>query len=295
MSGRKCTLDDARREAAPAPLSPADLAGLEAMLGLLLRPLEHPGPGEWSARVCREAESLCGIRGATASIAGRGEPGGARLVLSLAGAAAPAALGRWAAIERLLAPAVRAGAAAWARREAHLRSLCLAVDAGPAPAFLCAPDGRVLHGNPASAGLPDIAGGPAGLREQAWALARRAASEARGADTLEQHHPGSGWLLRATPLPAPEGEPLVLVSVERRAGAALSDEELRERFRLTDREVEVARLLADGLSNAEIAARLHISPFTARNHVENTMGKLGVPRRSRVGPLLAGGGARHVA
>ncbi|MEW5931186.1 MAG: helix-turn-helix transcriptional regulator, partial [Gemmatimonadota bacterium] len=197
---------------------------------------------------------------------------------------------RWAALERLLAPAVRAGAAAWAQREARVSSLALAVDASPAPTFLCAADGRVLHANPAAAGLPDIAEGTAPLREQVRALACRAAVPSRGGgDPCGPHRPGSGWRLRATPLaPDTDGAELVMVTVEHGAPAALTDRELRERFRLTEREVEIARLLADGLSNAEIAARLHISPFTARNHVENTMGKLGVPRRSRVGPVLAG-------
>lgn len=45
--------------------------------------------------------------------------------------------------------------------------------------------------------------------------------------------------------------------------------------RITDREREVLRLLAEGLSNADIATRLHISVHTVRNHVGNLAGKLG--------------------
>ena len=44
---------------------------------------------------------------------------------------------------------------------------------------------------------------------------------------------------------------------------------------LTAREVEVLRLLARGLSNKQIAARLVISPKTARNHVEHIYAKIG--------------------
>lgn len=45
---------------------------------------------------------------------------------------------------------------------------------------------------------------------------------------------------------------------------------------LTTRELEVLRLLAEGLSNAAIASRLTISVHTVRNHVANILGKLGV-------------------
>ncbi|MEO8292413.1 MAG: response regulator transcription factor [Actinomycetota bacterium] len=43
---------------------------------------------------------------------------------------------------------------------------------------------------------------------------------------------------------------------------------------LTAREIEVLRLLRDGLTNAEIAARLYISTKTAGNHVSNLLAKL---------------------
>ena len=49
---------------------------------------------------------------------------------------------------------------------------------------------------------------------------------------------------------------------------------------LTEREVEVLRLLAQGMPNKEIAARLIISERTAKFHVSSIMGKLGATNRT---------------
>jgi predicted ATPase/DNA-binding NarL/FixJ family response regulator len=53
-------------------------------------------------------------------------------------------------------------------------------------------------------------------------------------------------------------------------------------IRLTAREVEVAALVAEGLSNREIAARMVISPRTAETHVRHIMDKLGFTARSQI-------------
>jgi HD-GYP domain-containing protein (c-di-GMP phosphodiesterase class II) len=52
---------------------------------------------------------------------------------------------------------------------------------------------------------------------------------------------------------------------------------------LTQREVEVLRLLARGLSNREIAERLVISPKTVGNHAEHIYGKIGCSNRAAAG------------
>ena len=70
------------------------------------------------------------------------------------------------------------------------------------------------------------------------------------------------------------------------AGRPLTDEELRDRYGLTARQVSVARLMAEGCSNAEIATRLSVSYFTARNHAEQVLAKFGVPARAAIGALL---------
>ena len=50
---------------------------------------------------------------------------------------------------------------------------------------------------------------------------------------------------------------------------------------LSAREHEVLELIAEGLTNAEIAERLVISPVTARNHVSNILTKLRVTNRTQ--------------
>ena len=49
---------------------------------------------------------------------------------------------------------------------------------------------------------------------------------------------------------------------------------------LTEREVEVLRLMAEGLKNQEIADRLVVSLNTIRYHSKNIFGKLGVDNRT---------------
>jgi len=56
-------------------------------------------------------------------------------------------------------------------------------------------------------------------------------------------------------------------------------------FRLTDREREVLALIAEGLSNAEIAERLTISLSTVKFHVGNILRQLGVSSRTEAAAL----------
>ena len=67
-----------------------------------------------------------------------------------------------------------------------------------------------------------------------------------------------------------------LRSVLRRAGRA----EAAGSTTLTRRELEVLRLLADGLDQAEIAERLVISPKTVGTHIERVLSKLGAHSRA---------------
>jgi len=53
----------------------------------------------------------------------------------------------------------------------------------------------------------------------------------------------------------------------------------RDRAELTPRELEVLRLLAEGVGTQDMAVRLHVSPNTIRNHVRSLLGKLGASTR----------------
>ncbi len=63
---------------------------------------------------------------------------------------------------------------------------------------------------------------------------------------------------------------------------------LRQKYRLTPTQARVATLLADRLTNAEIASELRVRPNTARRHTEAVLWRLGVSSRFQVFGTLAG-------
>ena len=70
---------------------------------------------------------------------------------------------------------------------------------------------------------------------------------------------------------------LVLGEFRRLAAEPVGDEDGRPN--LTERETEVLRLVAKGLSYRQIAERLMLSHRTVQNHVQNTLGKLQLHNR----------------
>ena len=81
------------------------------------------------------------------------------------------------------------------------------------------------------------------------------------------------------------GDALLAPSITRRLIAEFASRPGVRRARppelddLTARELEILTLVAQGLSNEEIAARLVISPLTAKTHVSRVLGKLGARDR----------------
>jgi DNA-binding NarL/FixJ family response regulator len=51
---------------------------------------------------------------------------------------------------------------------------------------------------------------------------------------------------------------------------------------MTRREREIIRLIADGLSNKEIAQRLNVATFTVKSHVHNVLEKLTLRTRAQI-------------
>jgi DNA-binding NarL/FixJ family response regulator len=75
--------------------------------------------------------------------------------------------------------------------------------------------------------------------------------------------------------------PHIAAKVLQRVRATSSSPEIADTIRaeLSDREVEVLKLIANGTDNAQIAAELHISPKTVKNHISNILMKLQIDNR----------------
>jgi DNA-binding NarL/FixJ family response regulator len=75
--------------------------------------------------------------------------------------------------------------------------------------------------------------------------------------------------------------PSIAGKVLQRVRATSSVSEIAETIRaeLSDREIEVLKLIANGKDNAMIAAELHISPKTVKNHISNILMKLQIDNR----------------
>lgn len=175
---------------------------------------------------------------------------------------------------------------------------------GRARVVLAAPDGpALLHGLAAlaPADRPDVVvmdvemPGPTGIETTARLAAAYPGVEVLVFSVFEDdarlfaaiEAGASGYLLKDQPLPdllaaledlaaggAPMAPPLARRLLERvRRPTA-------EPLPLTTREVDVLRAVAEGLTNAEIAARLFVSPTTVKTHVRHLYEKLHVSSRA---------------
>ena len=70
------------------------------------------------------------------------------------------------------------------------------------------------------------------------------------------------------------------------APASFRVERERSKPNLTEREKEVLRLVCDGLTNAEIASRLHVSRETVKSELKRIFRKIGVGNRTQAAVLL---------
>ena len=75
--------------------------------------------------------------------------------------------------------------------------------------------------------------------------------------------------------------PAIAAKLLQRVRATSTQPEIANQIRaeLSDREIEVLKLIANGKDNAVIAAELHISPKTVKNHISNILMKLQIDNR----------------
>jgi DNA-binding CsgD family transcriptional regulator len=284
------------------------LASLERALHTLLSPFDYSGAGDWLDAAFGAMSEVTGtnfrmptvMAGETAWDAIEGMLD--RHVSSVDADTAGPGDARRAAMLRVLVPPFKAGVSEWRRLASRRIELARLLDALPDAVLMYDSAGALVHANPRAAelfGMPGAGGPGAQVRTEAqrlaWSMAAAAqrsitqATSQNATDALREVRAdgrvyrlrgmlASGWM--------PGGEAGVLVTAAFELVNPLTDIELRSRYGLSAREIEVARLVASGLSNNEVAEKLGVSYFTARNHVERVLAKLGVGNRSRVGAVL---------
>jgi ATP/maltotriose-dependent transcriptional regulator MalT len=73
----------------------------------------------------------------------------------------------------------------------------------------------------------------------------------------------------------------VEVPVPAAPGQFVRDEKKRASLGITDRELEILQLIAEGLSTREMAQRIHVSENTVKTHASRVFAKLGARRRTQ--------------
>lgn len=86
---------------------------------------------------------------------------------------------------------------------------------------------------------------------------------------------------------SPRAARVVMAQVIAAPGAAGRGEAAERVSTLTERELDVARLVAQGLSNPEIAQRLYVSEATVKTHLSAASAKLGVTNRVQLAVLVS--------
>ncbi len=87
--------------------------------------------------------------------------------------------------------------------------------------------------------------------------------------------------IKAASLGESLSSPTIASKVLQRVRASSTQPEIESTIRaeLSDREIEVLKLIANGKDNAMIAGELHISPKTVKNHISNILMKLQIDNR----------------
>ena len=125
-------------------------------------------------------------------------------------------------------------------------------------------------------------------RGRAWEAANARIDLGQCLVRMNRHVDAADVLEQANARAQEMGSPPLVARADEVAKASRGRGREKEPWRpLTVREFEVARLIAEGLTNAEIAAELSVSPKTVSAHVEHILAKLGVGRRTEVAAWAA--------
>lgn len=205
---------------------------------------------------------------------------------------------------RFLRPVLRSAAQSWKDLANRRESLTVIVDDSAEPMAVYASSGKLVHRNRAMSQLlrSGVAQGnlePVSreLAIEVGDVARLDAESIARAGSFSREIPVGSDLYRltATRVDAIVGMPgAVLIRAQRTSHRSLDIRRLRRRFTLTEREAEVAVLLARGKSNRSIAKLLRISEHTTRRHTERVLAKLRIQSRSQVAFRLAPDGALDI-
>lgn len=204
-------------------------------------------------------------------------------------------------ILELLQPAFAAGVRSALLGATWQTELRRELDAGAAGIAISDPKGRLLHATPRLLQL--VQNDPEGSRilscisrvstDVGALLRRQDTSELAPIPARSLQTRLGRYTLRASLLRTPEllgQSSLVMLIVDAPGPVALpSRTTLRAQWGLTEREAEVALLLAEGARNRDVARLIGATEHTARRHTERILTKLGVTSRGAVGSAIRGG------
>jgi DNA-binding CsgD family transcriptional regulator len=217
-----------------------------------------------------------------------GEPGMTGILFGRAAREQPFSEREVGALRRALpalAGAVRRATrvAATEERRAALEAIAATTVTRPLVAF--APSGAVLWMSPAAETLLDRRAVPRSLIAEVrrvGALASDAHPLAPRACAITEGEPLRAELSIAR---APRGDTVIVAELAAPAARDRGLEALAREHDLTRAETDVLRILALGLSNKQIAARLHVSVETVRTHVARILRKTGAATRTQAALL----------
>jgi DNA-binding CsgD family transcriptional regulator len=201
---------------------------------------------------------------------------------------------------QLLLPAFKAGVRSQLAVDARRSQLCAALDDIDRGFIIVSARGSIIHVSSACGRLlasdrehkkvRDMAVHAAGELVRRSRPRRSTPERDANASLIREVRTSAAWYRLSPALLGSEvvtRDACAIVAIETVGASPMTNDALRGKFRLTMREIEVARLIAAGKTNREVADALSIRPNTAWRHTERVLAKLGVHTRSAVGPAMA--------